>query len=158
MFGLLGGSALAACTVGIDAPEPLPRNDAWEERAEQLEAASAFLYSAAAEGMWAGKAGTHVPTVTVGSNRSVTASCTHAMIDANAGAMPPVAQHLVTTMYARDAATNQVIHLVEFVTRGPDKAATASTTFAVPATVKRIRVYAYCNQHDLWASSEIDVA
>ena len=156
MFGLIGGAAIAACTVGDD-PSSQPTNADWEMRAKQLEVASSVLYSASAEGRWTGKAGVHVPTVVMNGDGTVTASCTHGMIDADPTAMPPVAQHWITTMYARDTTTNTVIELVEFITRGPDKATTATMTFKIPPGTISIKVYAYCNQHDLWVTDEIHV-
>src|SRR5262245_63759710 len=155
MFGLIGSSTVAACTVG---QVPLAANDEyWKARASQLEAASGTLYSEANEGQWVGKAGTHVAKVVDNGDGTLTASCTHAMIDADALAMPPVAQHWITTIYVRDVDTDTVIHLEELVTRGPDKAGTATTTFKLPRGVSRIKVYAYCNQHDLWVTQEIAV-
>jgi desulfoferrodoxin (superoxide reductase-like protein) len=61
-------------------------------------------------------------------------------------------------MFARDIDSGNVIALVEFVTRGPGKSTAATMTFDVPQGVSRIKVYAHCNEHDLWASQETDVA
>ena len=159
VLGLLGGSALVACNIGVgDVPAGgSAKNASWEARATQLENASGTIYSAANEGPWPGKSGAHVPTVTVNGDGSVTASCTHGMTDANPAATPPVPQHFITTMYARDLDSGNVIHLVEFVTRGPDKASIATMTFQVPQGVSRISVFAYCNEHDLWVTAETAV-
>jgi len=158
LLGVLGGSALVACNVGVgDVPHVSTTNVSWEARAKQLEAASGTVYSAANEGPWPGKSGSHVPTVMVNGDGSVTASCTHGMTDANPAATPAVPQHFITTMYARDVDSGNVIHLVEFVTRGPEKASMATMTFQVPDGTSRIAVYAYCNEHDLWVTTETAV-
>src|SRR5215470_514429 len=117
MLGFIGGSTVAACTVGVQGPA-FATNGVWETRAGQLEEASGMPYSAADEGKWTGKSGSHVATVKDNGDGTVTASCTHPVVDADTAAMPAVGQHLITTMYARDVETNSVLHLVEFVTRG----------------------------------------
>ncbi len=155
ILGILGGSTLAACTVGVGDTPPAAPKASWEARASQLEAASGSIYSAANEGPWPGKSGSHVPTVMKNGDGTITASCTHGMTDANVGATPPVAQHYITTMYARDVDTGTVLHLHEFVTRGPDKATMATMTFRPPPGVATIAVYAYCNEHDLWVSQQV---
>ncbi len=156
MLGFIGGSTVAACTVGV--PGSTVAVDAnWETRAAQLEEASGTPYSAANEGKWTGKSGGHVATVVKNSDGSMTASCTHPVVDADTAAMPPVAQHLITTMYARDVESNAVLHLVEFVTRGPSRATVATMTFSIPQGVTSIKVYTYCNEHDLWVTEAIDV-
>jgi hypothetical protein len=156
MLGFLGSSTVAACVVGVDGPA-FAQNATWETRAGQLEEASGTVYSAAAEGMWAGKSGSHVAKVVSNGDGTVTASCTHPMVDADVAATPPVAGHWITTMYARDVATGNVIHLEEFVTRGPGKVAAASMTFTIPTGVTRIKVFTHCNEHDTWVSDETDV-
>jgi len=156
MLGFLGSSTVAACVVGVDGPAFAP-NAVWEDRAKQLEDASGALYSAANEGMWTGKSGSHVAKIVGNGDGTVTASCTHPVVDPDTAATPPVAGHWITTMYARDVATGNVIHLAEFVTRGPGKLAAASMTFAIPAGVTKIKVYTHCNEHDTWVSDETDV-
>lgn len=158
MLSFLGGTTIttAACMVGeVDPLTASTANVGWKERAAQLEMASGTLYSAASEGRWTGKAGTHVATMTKNPDGSITVSATHGMVDADVSASPPVAQHWITTLYVRDVATETVIHLVEFVTRGPEKAAMATTTFTPSTDIRRVRLYAYCNQHDLWISEDL---
>jgi desulfoferrodoxin (superoxide reductase-like protein) len=157
MLGLLGGTTVAACTVGVGEPPAVDKNGIWETRAKQLEDSSGTIYSAGNEGKWTGKSGTHVPSVVVNGDGTVTASCTHGMTDADVAVTPPVPQHYITTMFARDVDTGTVIHLVEFVTRGPAKAATATMTFKIPDGVSAIAVYAHCNEHDLWVSANTNV-
>jgi desulfoferrodoxin (superoxide reductase-like protein) len=153
MLGALGGATLAACTVGVGDTLAVEPNTTWEARAKQLEDSSRTVYTATNEGPWTGKAGTHVPVVVANADGTVTASCTHGMTDADTAATPPVAQHYITTMYARDVDTGHVLDLVEFVTRGPAKATAAAITFNVPDGVTTIAVYAHCNEHDLWRSA-----
>ena len=156
MLGFIGGSTVAACTVGVQGPT-FATNGSWETRAAQLEEASGTPYSAASEGKWTGKSGSHVARVIDNGDGTLTASCTHPVVDADTSMTPPVAQHLITTMYARDVDTNAVLHLVEFVTRGPSRATVATMTFPIPQGVTSIKVYTYCNEHDLWVSDAIDV-
>jgi hypothetical protein len=59
MLGFIGGSTVAACTVGVPGPS-FATNGVWETRASQLEEATGTPYSAANEGKWTGKSGSHV--------------------------------------------------------------------------------------------------
>jgi desulfoferrodoxin (superoxide reductase-like protein) len=143
-LGAIGGAAaaLSACTVG-----PLVGryvNPLWLERTATLKGGK--VYTKAAPGIWMGKEGTHVPTVTIdAAKRTATVSCSHGLAEG----------HWITTLFVEDQDGN-VIHLEEFMGRGPS-ASLASTTFEVPAGVTSVMAYSYCNLHDCWSTESISV-
>jgi desulfoferrodoxin (superoxide reductase-like protein) len=141
-FGFLGGAAVTpaiGCYGG--APSDSGLSDAWERRAQQLEESNG-VYSAADEGIWPGKAGTHVPTIVVDkASGTATVSSTHPMTEA----------HWLTTIYVRDQ-DGVVIHLIEFLARGTGAATAATTTFSIPSGTTSLTAYAYCNLHDAWST------
>jgi len=150
-FTFLGGAGATAAVPAmlsgcLELPAPQPgggANDAWERRAQQLEDSNG-VYTAGNEGMWAGKAGTHVPQIEFD-----TAAGTARIFNTH----PMTEGHWITTIYVRDQG-GAVIHLVEFVVRGASAATEATTTFTVPAGTTQITAYAYCNLHDAWSSAE----
>lgn len=143
-IGLVGASAMGACTVGDEYPAGTSGvvERAWETRATSLEGTGA-LHTAATPGMWAGKEATHIPAVTFNADGTITVATTHGV----------AMDHWVTTIFVRDQ-DRVVIHLVEFVARGTGVLPSASTTFRPRSGTTSITAYAYCNQHDLWADVE----
>lgn len=143
-LGALGGVAatLSACAVGPTVGTIA--NPIWMERAIKLKGDN--VYTKAVPGIWAGKEGTHVPSVTIDNTRMATVSCTHAVAEG----------HWITTLFVEDQHGN-VIHMEEFMGRGRE-AAQASTSFRVGDGVTSIIAYSYCNLHDCWSSEAIPVA
>jgi desulfoferrodoxin (superoxide reductase-like protein) len=143
-LGALGGVAatLSACTVGPTVGTIA--NPVWVERAAKLKGNT--VYTKAVPGMWAGKEGTHVPSVAIDNARVATVSCTHAVAEG----------HWITTLFIEDQDGN-VIHMEEFLGRGPG-ASQAATSFRVPDSVTSLVAYSYCNLHDCWSSEAIPVA
>ena len=147
-FGFLGGAA-ATPAIACYGSTPIGGGDpgeAWERRAQQLEESNG-VNRADDEGVWPGKAATHVPAIVVDKARgTATVSSTHPMTEA----------HWLTTIYVRDQ-DGVVIHLIEFLARGADAATTATTTFSIPSGTTSMTAYAYCNLHDAWSSAEVAV-
>lgn len=136
-FGLAGGAAMVAgCTVGSS----FETNPRWQARAEELKANG--IYTTGAPGIWAGKEAAHTPTIAKEGD-IVTISCTHGMAEG----------HWVTTIFVEDD-TGTVLHLEEFVGRGPSLKP-ASTSFRVPPEARSLTAYAYCNLHDCWESATL---
>jgi desulfoferrodoxin (superoxide reductase-like protein) len=147
-FGLLGGVAAmpAVACYGSTPVASGGAGDAWEQRAQQLEDANG-VNSAADEGIWPGKAATHVPTVVIDkASGTATVSSTHPMTEA----------HWLTTIYVRDQ-DGVVIHLIEFVARGASASIAATTSFSIPSGTTAMTAYAYCNLHDAWSTDATPV-
>jgi desulfoferrodoxin-like iron-binding protein len=142
----LGGAAVAAVGSGCIDVGGTAYSGVWEQRAALLEESSGVTYSSASPGMWAGKEGTHTPSVTENGDGSVTVSTGHPMEE----------NHWINTIFVRDQ-NGLVIHLVDFIARGPNKASAASTSFRPPAGTTSVTAYSYCNLHDLWVSDPISV-
>ncbi len=67
-------------------------NKVWEDRAALLEESSGVTYSVGSPGMWAGKEGSHTPTVTRNADGTVTIANGH----------PMEQDHWINTMFVRD--------------------------------------------------------
>ena len=72
-----------------------------------------------------------------------------------------VVEHWISTVYVRDAATQQVIYLQELIAPNPalgvDPATVKGINFnvSIPENTAGISVYAYCNLHELWVNTVI---
>jgi desulfoferrodoxin (superoxide reductase-like protein) len=142
ILGLFGGAALlSACEVGAGSENV----SEWQIRADDLKGPE--VYTKAKPGIWAGKEGTHVPSI-VREGDLITVSCTHGV--------DPEGKHWVTTVFVEDQ-DNNVIHLREFMGRGPI-ASSALTTFRIPPGTTSITAFAYCNLHDCWKSEPFSIS
>jgi superoxide reductase len=111
------------------------KSHAWEARAKELEAKGP-VYTAAAPGKWQGKEGGHVPSASFEA-RQVTIVTKH----------PMTPEHWITTHYIKNQ-KGVVIGLKEFSGTDPE----AKSTFPLPKGTTALRVYSYCNRHDLWSA------
>lgn len=120
----------AGCIIAGD--DEVEVNEAWEERAAMLE--SNGIFTADSEGKWEGKAGSHVPVVTMNASGSVSLSTEH----------PMDPDHYITTHYVRNQ-DGIVIALYEY-----EPGDSPQATFVLPPSTKEILAYQYCNLHDAW--------
>lgn len=111
------------------------KNDAWEARAQELEAKGPF-YTAAAPGKWKGKEGGHVPVASFEAGQ-VTILTQH----------PMTPEHRITTHYIRNQ-KGVVIGLKEFSATDSE----AKSTFPLPTGTTALTVCSHCNLHDLWSA------
>lgn len=140
-LGLLGGATmLTACTVGSTEVEA---NLTWQTRVGELKTNN--VYSRAAPGIWPGKEGTHVPTITDLGDGIFEVSCTHGMVEG----------HWITTIFVEDELGN-VLHLRELMGRGPSVGMPV-ISLRVPPGVRSLVAYAYCNLHDCWRSEPYSI-
>lgn len=121
-----------------DDEDGAPINQAWEDRAEQLEQ---ITWTAGNPG---DKPEVHIPESTYdASARSVTVAVPHVM----------VADHWITTIYIRDQ-DGVVIGLQEYAVPTAE-AESPTIDFPLPSSTTRITAYAYCNLHDNWAEDSV---
>lgn len=108
---------LVACSDEDDGGAPI--DEAWEQRASELEASQGSIYTATAPGPWAGKEGGHVPAIRTGATMSV-----ETMHGQTVG-VPDEEDHWITTIYVRDQ-DGVVIHLRELAGCPPREASRAA--------------------------------
>ena len=142
----IGLGGVAAVGAGCITVGGTPYNNVWEDRAALLEESSGVTYSKASPGMWAGKEGTHTPTVVANPDGTVTVSNSHPMEEG----------HWINTIFVRDQ-DGFVIHLADFAARGVNKSTIAQTTFRPRSGTASVTAYSYCNLHDLWTSEPTKV-
>jgi desulfoferrodoxin (superoxide reductase-like protein) len=144
--GALAVGAAAPALLACGSDDVAPINDAWQSRADALEGQQASVYSVSDPGPWAGKEGSHVPSMAVAAQISVDSS--HGMTKDQAD----TDDHWITTVYVKDQ-DGVVIHLQEF--DGSEEVATIS--FAPPESTSQVTAFAYCNLHGLWQSDAMPV-
>jgi desulfoferrodoxin (superoxide reductase-like protein) len=140
-LGLLGATTATACTIGSSSEVEI--NLSWQNRAIELKGDN--VYSRSAPGIWAGKEGTHVPTITAMGGGVYEVSLTHGVAEG----------HWITAIFVEDDLGN-VIHLRELMARGPSVTKAVTSLTVAPGT-RSITAFAFCNLHDCWQSDPFTI-
>jgi desulfoferrodoxin (superoxide reductase-like protein) len=140
-----GSQVIAACGGEDDGPDEVG-NEQWEQRAAELEGSQDAVYTNAAPGPWAGKEGSHVPSLIADGEARIETAHGQTVNE------PDTEDHYITTLYVRDQ-DGVVIHLVEL--DGTEEAPT--TSFTPPEGTTEMTAFSHCNLHGLWSSDPVTV-
>jgi len=109
-------------------------NPEWEKQASAFE--SLGILTAENQGKWQGKAGSHVPVVSIDKEKATIALVTN---------HPMSPEHYITAHYVRDQ-DGKMFGFKNFT--GTDKE--ARSVFTIPKGTKSITAFSHCNIHGLW--------
>ncbi|MCG8419077.1 MAG: hypothetical protein MJE77_14170 [Proteobacteria bacterium] len=130
----------SGCVSGSELSREFIGNIFWQEMAGKLK--DEGVYSQGNQGMWGGKAGSHVPGYTKNQDGSIVATTMHKQ------GPPDDAGHYIVCQFVESTDDGTVFDFRLYTRLDDDN---VSTTLYVPEDYTGgLKVYSYCTKHDLW--------